>query len=54
MNLEKFRNYLAAKGFVVESQTPYCLKWPKHFLHLKGLQAEMLADPLFFGRRDWI
>jgi len=31
MNLEKFCNYLAAKGFVVESRTPYCLKWADAF-----------------------
>jgi len=32
MNLEKCHNYLVSKGFVLESQISYYLKWVESFL----------------------
>jgi hypothetical protein len=31
MALQKFRNYLVSKGFVIESQLPYDIKWVEAF-----------------------
>ena len=62
MNLDKFRNYLTAKGFVVESQLPYYIKWVEAFLHYCKGQADPsgpvdLVQPFLddFGRnrKDW-
>jgi integron integrase len=62
MNLEKFRNYLATKGFVVESQLPYYIKWVEAFLRFCKGQAEPYGpvdmvqpflDDFRRNRKDW-
>ncbi len=62
MNLEKFRNYLSTKGFVVESQLPYYIKWVETFLHFCKGQAEPygpvdMVQPFLEdfrrNRKDW-
>jgi hypothetical protein len=62
MVLEKFRNYLKSKGFVIESQLPYYIKWVEAFLHFCKGQADPTApvdlvapflDALARNRKDW-
>ena len=40
MNLKNFRNYLVSKGFVVESQLPYYIRWVEAFLHFCKRSAD--------------
>ncbi len=62
MNFEKFRNYLATRGFVAESQLPYYIKWVEAFLHFCKGQAEPYGpvdmvqpflDDFRRNRKDW-
>ena len=62
MTLEKFRNYLIKKGYVINSQLPYYIKWVEAFLHFCKGQADPsgpvdLVEPFLkaFGRnrKDW-